>query len=58
MATVIDVDFYGHDSLYVLQSNSGEELVCRSAGAPGHRIGDQVDIQHSGVTSVSFPKDL
>ena len=57
MAIVIDVDFYGHDSLYVLQSNDGEELVCRSAGAPDHRIGDQVDIQHSGVTSVSFPKD-
>ncbi|MBN39764.1 MAG: ABC transporter [Acidimicrobiaceae bacterium] len=57
MATVIDVDFYGHDSLYVLQSNNGEALVCRSPGIPDHRIGDQVDIQHSGVTSVSFPKD-
>ena len=56
MATVTDVDFYGHDSLYVLQSNDGEELLCRSAGAPDYRIGDRVDIQHSGATSVSFPK--
>ena len=56
MAIVTDVDFYGHDSLYVLQSNDGEELLCRSAGAPDYRIGDQVDIQHSGATSVSFPK--
>ena len=56
MATVTDVDFYGHDSVYVLQSNNGEELVCRSAGAPEYRVGDQVDLQHSGITSVSFPK--
>ncbi len=56
MATVTDVDFYGHDSLYVLQSNDGEELLCRTAGAPDYRIGDRVDIQHSGATSVSFPK--
>ena len=51
-----NVDFFGHDSLSVLQSNDGEELLCRSAGAPDYRIGDQVDIQHSGATSVSFPK--
>ena len=57
MATVLDVDFFGHDSLYVLQSNNGEELVCRSAGAPSHQIWYQVNIQHSGMTSVSFPKD-
>ena len=56
MATVSEVDFYGHDSVYVLQSNNGEELVCRSAGAPEYRVGDQVDLQHSGITSVSFPK--
>ena len=56
MATVTEVDFYGHDSVYVLQSNNGEELVCRSAGAPEYRVGDQVDLQHSGITSVSFPK--
>ena len=56
MATVTEVDFDGHDSVYVLQSNNGEELVCRSAGAPEYRVGDQVDLQHSGITSVSFPK--
>jgi len=56
MATVQEVDFYGHDSLYVLKSNDGAELMCRSAGAPNYRIGDRVDIQHSGVTTVSFPQ--
>ncbi len=58
MATVIEVDFYGHDSLYVLQSNDGAVLMCRTAGAPSYRIGDRVDIQHSGSTTVSFPQTL
>lgn len=55
MAIIIRTDFFGHDSLYTLRTDEGHEFMCRSAGTPIHQIGDRVDIQHSGATTVSFP---
>ena len=57
MAVVTDIDFYGHDSIYELKSNDGSELICRTSGTSTFRIGDRVDIQHSGETTVSFSQN-
>tara|TARA_B100000427_G_scaffold209716_1_gene174743 strand:- start:627 stop:1082 length:456 start_codon:yes stop_codon:yes gene_type:complete len=54
-AVVKRVDFFGHDTLYVVASDNEEELRCRTGGIPTFKVGDRVNIQHSGAATVSFP---
>ena len=54
-AIVKRVDFFGHDTLYVVKPENQEELRCRAGGVPAFKVGDRVSIQHSGVATVSFP---
>ena len=50
------VDYFGHDTIYEITTSSGVDLRCRRGGSPSHHVGDRVDVKHSGITSVSFPK--
>lgn len=50
------VDYFGHDTIYEITTSSGVDLRCRRGGSPAHQVGDRVDVKHSGITTVSFPK--
>ena len=56
-AGVIDlVEFFGHDTLYHVRRADGGVLRCRTTGAPRFAIGADVDLCHSGVRTVAFPR--
>ena len=54
--TVDHIEFFGHDTLYYIRSADGEVLRCRTTGAPRFGIGADVDLSHSGVRTVAFPR--
>ena len=54
--TVDHIEFFGHDTLYYIRDASGDVLRCRATGAPRFGIGSGVDICHSGVRTVAFPR--
>ena len=54
--TVDHIEFFGHDTLYYIRSADGGVLRCRTTGAPRFRIGATVDLCHSGVSTVAFPR--
>ncbi len=54
-AVVKRVDFFGHDTLYVVASEYEGELRCRTGGVPTFKVGDRVNVEHSGAVTVSFP---
>ena len=54
---VVDhIEFFGHDTLYYIRSADGDVLRCRTTGAPRFSIGATVDLCHSGVRTVAFPR--
>ena len=54
---VVDhIEFFGHDTLYYIRSADGRVLRCRTTGAPRFGIGATVDLCHSGVSTVAFPR--
>ena len=54
---VVDhIEFFGHDTLYYIRSAAGGVLRCRTTGAPRFAIGATVDLCHSGVSTVAFPR--
>ena len=54
---VVDhIEFFGHDTLYYIRSADDGVLRCRTTGAPRFRIGAIVDLCHSGVSTVAFPR--
>ena len=54
-AEVGRVDFHGHDTLYAVVFRNGTPLRARVNGAPRFRVGDRVDLIHSGTATVWFP---
>ncbi len=54
--TVDHIEFFGHDTLYYIRRGDGDVLRCRTTGAPRFRMGSGVDIGHSGVRTVAFPR--
>ena len=54
--TVAHIEFFGHDTLYYIRSAAGDVLRCRTTGAPRFKIGTPVDLSHSGVSTVAFPR--
>ena len=54
--TVDHIEFFGHDTLYYIRRRDGDVLRCRTTGAPRFGIGSGVDLCHSGVRTVAFPK--
>ncbi|MDH3607040.1 MAG: ABC transporter ATP-binding protein [Acidimicrobiia bacterium] len=53
-ATVIHVEFYGHDTSYKVQVGRSEVLV-RSISAPRYRIGDRVKVSYQGTEAITYP---
>lgn len=54
-AAVIEaIEFYGHDSVYVVLGDGGERFRCRILATPEFRAGDRVDLKHSGRPTVAF----
>lgn len=52
--SVVRIEFYGHDTLYHLRTDSGVDLRARATGAPQHGVGDMVTISHSGSSTTAF----
>ena len=52
-ATVCSVEFYGHDTSYVLDVK-GETFVARELQGPRFTVGDTVQISYSGGPAVAF----
>ena len=56
---VVDhIEFFGHDTLYYIRCVDGDVLRCRTTGAPRFGIGSTVDLCHSGVSTVAFPRPV
>ena len=55
--TVDHIEFFGHDTLYYIRRRDGDVLRCRTTGAPRFGIGSGVDLCHSGVCTVAFPRN-
>ena len=49
VATLIQLDYYGHDAMLVLKIANGEKLIrARISGAIDFKVGDLVSIEHQG----------
>ena len=54
-ATVEHVEFYGHDSIYLVASDRGTVVRARVLAAPEFRAGDRVSLGFDGPPAVAFP---
>ena len=54
-ATVVAVEYYGHDAVTSVRTADGSVVRSRTTGAPAHGVGDRVEVTHSGVASIAFP---
>jgi len=53
-ATVELIEFYGHDTVYLVRTAAGPLVRVRAGAAPVHRRGDQVTVSYAGGPAVSF----
>ena len=53
-ATVELVEFYGHDTVYVVHLDGGAEVRVRASSAPVHQRGDVVSVRFAGEPTVAF----
>jgi iron(III) transport system ATP-binding protein len=53
-ATVELVEFYGHDTVYVVRLDEGGDVRVRAGSAPVHRRGDAVSVRFAGEPTVAF----
>ncbi len=53
-ATVVSVEFHGHDAVTTLALDEGSVVRSRSTGAPRFLVGDTVTVSHSGAASIAF----
>ncbi|HEV2757367.1 MAG TPA: ABC transporter ATP-binding protein [Actinomycetota bacterium] len=54
-ATVERVEFYGHDSIYLVATDRGPVVRSRVLAAPQFRAGDRVALGFTGRPAVAFP---
>ncbi|MFN2588851.1 MAG: ABC transporter ATP-binding protein [Actinomycetota bacterium] len=54
-ATVERVEFYGHDSIYLVATDRGPTVRSRVLAAPRFRVGDRVALGFTGRPAVAFP---
>jgi iron(III) transport system ATP-binding protein len=54
-ATVVSVEYYGHDTVYELQLD-GALVRARHTGAPRHRRNDRVVASYRGDATSAFPR--
>lgn len=54
--TVVElIEYYGHDTVYLVQLVEGQRLRVRAGAAPQHRRGDHVTIAYDGPHAVCYP---
>jgi iron(III) transport system ATP-binding protein len=53
-ATVELVEFYGHDTVYLIRNGDGSVLRVRSASSPTHHRGDVVGVTYAGEPAVGY----
>jgi len=56
-AVVELVEFYGHDTVYMVRSAAGTVVRVRTGSSPRHRRGDPVTLEYCGEPAVSYPVD-
>lgn len=53
---VVDlVEFYGHDTVYVIQLDGGAQVRSRSGSTPRFSRGDEVRVRYAGPPAVAYP---
>jgi iron(III) transport system ATP-binding protein len=55
-ATVEDIEYYGHDAVYIVRPDAGPELRVRILATPEFRPGDRVEVQYRGGPAITFPR--
>jgi iron(III) transport system ATP-binding protein len=56
-ATVEVLEFYGHDSVYVVRPDRGAPLRIRIGSLPSFRPGDRVEVSYVGAPTVAYAAD-
>jgi iron(III) transport system ATP-binding protein len=56
-ATIEDIEFYGHDAVYIVRPDSGPTIRARVLCMPEFRPGDRVSLSFVGAPTVAFPVD-
>ena len=54
-ATVELVEYYGHDTLYVVRLDGADTVRVRSGAGPRWRRGDRVAVTHAGTPATAWP---
>ena len=49
------VEYYGHDAVYVLRDDAGEQVRARILERPTFRSGDQVSVRYTGGPTLVYP---
>ncbi len=52
--TVSSVEFYGHDSMYVLEQDMGITLQVRSFSTPLYKVGERVSVRYAGPPTIAY----
>ncbi len=55
-AQVIDVEFYGHDAVYLVRPDEGLPLRARILSSPRFRPGDRVALGYTGGLTAAYPR--
>ena len=53
-ATVEDIEFYGHDAVYIVRPDEGRSIRARVLCTPEFRPGDRVELSYGGGATVAF----
>ena len=54
--TVVElIEYYGHDTVYLVQPAEGPRVRVRAGAAPQHRRGDLVTVTYAGPLAVGYP---
>jgi iron(III) transport system ATP-binding protein len=54
-ATVELVEFYGHDTVYLVRPDGGPQIRARAGSSPRFARGDRVDLGYRGHPAVAYP---
>ncbi len=55
-ATVVGVEYFGHDAVTTVRTGLGAVVRSRSTGTPPFVVGDLVSVAHCGAATISYPK--
>jgi iron(III) transport system ATP-binding protein len=53
-ATVVLIEYFGHDTVYLVRLDGGPALRVRAGSAPQHRRGDRVAVSYVGRAAVAY----